>query len=288
MIQSMTGFARISTPTPSGQVSWELRSVNHRHLDLHFHLPEQWRELETELRPLFQSSLGRGKVDIYLHCSADKAISSIQLNIPAVSALAETHRQLQAHLPHMADINMFDLLKWPGVMMNEPVSNNELKKLLLTSFNDALATLVTQREREGATLTGFLQNKFAEILEKVKIIPGRREQVLTEQREKFLSKIESLAQPFDSNRLEQELLIWAQKSDINEENERLITHVNEALKILKKAEKSIGRQLEFLLQEINREANTLASKSTDIPLTNAAVDIKVYLEQIREQLQNIA
>jgi uncharacterized protein (TIGR00255 family) len=188
----------------------------------------------------------------------------------------------------MADINMFDLLKWPGVMMNEPVSNNELKKLLLTSFNDALATLVTQREREGATLTGFLQNKFAEILEKVKIIPGRREQVLTEQREKFLSKIESLAQPFDSNRLEQELLIWAQKSDINEENERLITHVNEALKILKKAEKSIGRQLEFLLQEINREANTLASKSTDIPLTNAAVDIKVYLEQIREQLQNIA
>lgn len=284
MIQSMTGFARVSITIPTGQITWELRSVNHRHLDLCFHLPESWRELETELRPLFAAALGRGKVDIYLHCNTQNTANT--LNLPAINALMETHRQLQYHFPEMDKLNVFDILKWPGIMQTE-CHTQETKTLLLTSFNETLSALVKQREREGAALADFLRQKFTEILNKTHIIPDRRDRILTEQKEKFITKITNLAQSFDAGRLEQELLIWAQKSDINEELERLITHVNEALKILKNNGKAIGRQLEFLLQEINREANTLSSKSADITLTNAAIDIKVYLEQIREQLQNI-
>lgn len=288
MIHSMTGFACKNSTTPYGQMNWEIRSVNHRYLDLHFHFPEKWRELETEMRPLLQEALGRGKVDIYLHFMNTNALKNSKVNIPVVEALENIYQQLQQHVSTLSPVNFFDLLQWPNVLTSDEQSKNEIKDTLLATFKEVLQSLVQQREREGKALHQLLQTKLVEIQEKLTVIKPRREQVLQEQRTKFLTRLETLQTPFDNNRLEQELLIWAQKSDINEEIERLSTHIQEAQKILKNGGKSIGRQLDFLLQEMNREINTLSSKSLDVVLTNAAVDVKVLLEQIREQLQNIA
>jgi len=288
MIYSMTGFARHITNADWGTITWEIRSVNHRHLDPHFHLPEKWRDLETDLRQLLQNALSRGKVDIYLSFSQHHTQNAIEINSAALEALYDAYEQVNIKLATTSHINFFDVLRWPGVLSEKTLPNAEIKKTLLQSFNETLEILIKERQREGNALAQFLQEKFNEILEKIKLAHPRREEVLNEQRQKFQQRIQSLQQPFDNNRMEQELLIWAQKSDINEEIERLATHTKEAQRIIEKGGRAIGRQLDFLLQELQREANTLSSKSSDIILTNAAVDIKVYIEQIREQIQNLA
>jgi uncharacterized protein (TIGR00255 family) len=269
-------------------VSWEIRSINHRYLDLHFHMLEQGRELEAQLRKELQQALTRGKVDIYLNYVNHAAHSDFHLNQDVVQALIAAHQQLKQQLPTIAQPSMFDILRWPGVIKMEQTLNSDVKNVILQSFQEALSALVIQRQREGGALTEILQNKLQEIAEKLTTVTPRREQVLHEQRQKFFQRIESLQLVFDPNRLEQELFIWAQKSDIAEEIDRLHTHLQEASHILQKGGKAVGRQLEFLVQELQREANTLTSKSSDPQLTSAAVDIKVCIEQIREQLQNIA
>ena len=288
MIQSMTGFARHMRHTEWGHISWEMRSINHRYLDLHFHLPDQWRELEAELRKELQSALTRGKIDIYLSYVNHEVHSALQINPPVVRALAAIQEQLKPLLPNMNPINLFDVLRWPGALKTEHTPAPEVKTLIQESFKETLELLVTQRVREGASLGKLLLSKLAEITEKMQILIPRREQLLSDQRQKFVNRIQALQLTFDTNRLEQELLIWAQKSDITEEIDRLNTHITEASHILQKGGNAIGRQLEFLVQELLREANTLSSKSNDTVLTTVAVDTKVCIEQIREQLQNIA
>lgn len=288
MIHSMTGFARSLHNTKWGHVGWEMRSVNHRYLDLHFHLPEQWRELEADLRKELQRVLQRGKVDIYLNYVNHSIYSDIHLNTPVVNALVGTYNQLKQQISHLRDIDMVDLLRWPGAIKTEQTVDPEIKALILRSFQETLTILVEQRQREGALLVDIVLKKLQEILDRLAVVIPRREQLLQEQRQKFYQRIEALQHAFDPNRLEQELLIWAQKSDITEEIDRLQAHVQEAQKILQKKPTAVGRQLEFLVQELLREANTLTSKSNDTLLTTVAVDIKVYIEQIREQLQNIA
>jgi len=286
MPRSMTGFARSEQQYPWGSISWELRSVNHRYLEPNFRLPEAHRGLEPNLREQIRNKLSRGKLDISLNIQLGSSENNqIGLNQDLIEQLISANQQLQG-LGEFSPLDPLELLKWPGVIIEDRVDGEQLKQDALSQFGQTIDQLIDSRNREGEELANMIEQRLQGISEQVTLVRGLMPQILQAQRDKLLERLSDLKADLDADRVEQEIVILAQKADVDEELDRLDTHVNEVRRTLKQ-KGAIGRRLDFLMQELNREANTLSSKSIVTDTTAAAVELKVLIEQMREQIQNI-
>ncbi len=285
-ISSMTAFAHRRSEHPWGTAIWELRSVNHRYLELSFKLPEGWRQLEPELRDRLRNALQRGKVECSLRLSLQDQNQQLQLNKTLAQQLLDTAHQLRTDIAHAAPIDVLDIMRWPGVMQSGELDGDTITKDLLAAFVDALDDQRANRQREGDELALLIEQRLSSISEIVTDLRARMPEIVSGQRDKLRSRLAELQAELDAERLEQEMALIAQKADVDEELDRLDTHVKEVRRVLKKGG-AVGRRLDFLMQELNREANTLSSKAVVAESTQAAVELKVLIEQMREQIQNI-
>ncbi|MGL6160985.1 YicC/YloC family endoribonuclease [Microbulbifer sp.] len=286
-VRSMTAFGRAEAPYATGTATWELRSVNHRYLEPLFRLPETARPLESQLREKLRKQLARGKVELTLSLKATGSESaSLEVNRELVRALAQAADSVAAELPNTAPINPLELLQWPGAIAELQTDVEQQAQAILAAFDEALSQLNANREREGAELRKFIETRLQRVEEQVARVRELLPQILQAQREKLRGRLEELLAELDRDRLEQEMAFLAQKADVDEELDRLDAHVAETRRVLKGGG-PIGRRLDFLMQEFNREANTLSSKSAVSDTTQAAVELKVLIEQMREQVQNI-
>jgi uncharacterized protein (TIGR00255 family) len=289
MTASMTAFARRETATPWGGLAWELRAVNHRYLELSFKLPEELRGAEPAVRERITRRIGRGKVDCHLKFAAREG-PELVMDEDLVRRLLEIAHKTETLAAHaggsVAPWRMVDLLRWPGVFKSAGTDADALLQATLKLFDEALEELAATRAREGAQLAIIVRQRLdamGEIVARVRtLLPEVRQNF----RERLLARLKDVRAELDPNRLEQEMLLFAQKTDVDEELDRLGMHLNEVRRVLDDTGQ-IGRRLDFLMQELNREANTLGSKAADVRVTNAAVDLKVLIEQMREQVQNI-
>lgn len=287
MVYSMTAFARCEHATDQGTLVWELRSVNHRYLEASLRLPEAFRDLEGPLRERVRKQLARGKVECTLrfHPAAEQA-DSISLNQPLLDELINASRQISQQLDNPAAINPMELLAWPGVLNSRESDQAGLLKTAGSIFDQALEELKIQRGREGSELAKLLEERLVAITQCVATLRELMPELLSAHRQKLIDRFKEAQLELDNTRIEQELVLLAQKIDVAEELDRLDTHVTETRRVLNDRQ-AMGRRLDFLMQEFNREANTLGSKAIDSRSTQAAVDLKVYIEQMREQVQNI-
>ena len=285
MIHSMTAYARQEIKGDWGTGTWEIRSVNQRYLETFIRAPEQFRGLEPVIRERLRKNLQRGKVEVFLKFAANPAhVGELQINESLASQLVKSAQWVQAQ--SQGDINPVDILRWPGVMETEEMDMDVVQGELLKGLNGVIDDFKAARASEGENLEQMILTRLDAILEQVAIVEAHMPEVIKWQREKLSQKLEDLQAEIDETRLEQELIYLAQKQDVAEELDRLKSHVKETRKILKKGG-ACGRRLDFMMQEFNREANTLASKSINTEVTNAAVELKVLIEQMREQIQNI-
>ncbi|MFT7244755.1 MAG: hypothetical protein ACI82A_002113 [Candidatus Azotimanducaceae bacterium] len=283
MTNSMTAFARAE----SGGIVWELRSVNQRYLDVSFKIPESIRFLEPALRDVLRSKIQRGKVECLLRI--DRKIddpTDLKINQGAVLKLLSATQDLAAMFPNARQPTTLDLLSWPGVLEQEEQDRDALGLEITTAFSEAVKALAEMREREGTGLEHIIRTKLLELAAIVTSVRGEVAVIQDRQQHKIRDRINELKVDVDAGRLEQELVYQAQKSDVAEELDRLNTHVTEVQSTLD-SKKPAGRRLDFLMQELNREANTLSSKAIAANTTIAAVELKVIIEQMREQVQNI-
>ena len=289
MTASMTAFARREAATPAGTLVWELRAVNHRYLELFFKLPDELRAVEPLARELIGKRVGRGKVDCQLKLVMREAAEPA-MDEELVGRLAQlAHRTssiAEAAGGSVAPWRMVDLLRWPGVFKTTATDGEALMRAATKLLNEALDELNATRAREGAQLAGIIRQRLdgtAGIAEQVRmLLPDVRQNY----RDRLLNRLKDVRAELDPARVEQEMLLFAQKTDVDEELDRLVMHLTEVRRVLDD-QGQIGRRLDFLMQELNREANTLGSKAADVRVTNAAVDLKVLIEQMREQVQNI-
>lgn len=286
MARSMTGFARQESSQPWGTLICEMRSVNHRYMEPHFRLPETLRLIEPELRNRLRREVHRGKLELSFHLKLDDADGSLNINLALVQKLAETIRQVDAVVDAPAPVNALDILRWPGVINTEAVDSDTLTACALELFDKALGQFTAHREREGAELAQLIHQRLDAITVEVEKLRQRIPAIMQAQRDKLLERLAGLREEVNPERLEQELVFYAHKADVDEELDRLATHVTEVRHALKQ-KGAIGRRLDFLMQELNREANTLASKSVAADSTQSAVELKIVIEQMREQIQNI-
>ncbi|AMX03867.1 YicC/YloC family endoribonuclease [Microbulbifer thermotolerans] len=285
-VRSMTAFGRAEASYGTGTATWELRSVNHRYLEPHFRLPETARPLETQLRETLRKTLSRGKLELTLTLKPSNAeTAGLEINQPLVAALLRAAEQVSAG-GNCAPINPLQLLQWPGVITESETDSEQQSAAILQAFGEALAQLNANREREGAELRKFIEARLDNIEKQVADVRALLPQILEAQREKLRARLEELLAELDQDRLEQEIVLLAQKADVDEELDRLDAHITETRRVLAGGG-AIGRRLDFLMQEFNREANTLSSKSVVTDTTQAAVELKVLIEQMREQVQNI-
>jgi uncharacterized protein (TIGR00255 family) len=287
----MTAFARVEESNATGSVTWELRSVNHRYLEPGIKLPEDFRQLEPDIRKLLPKYLNRGKVDIGLRYRlAEQQQGKIGVNEEILQSLREVEQKVLSIVHEGSKLSVADILSWPGVIVDVERDFVSLGELALVSLESALQQLQQGRETEGSAIDEMIRGRCAQISGIVAELREHRPQLVAALREKWEAALdEKLKQWRDTaseNRLEQELVMLAQKLDVAEELDRLDTHVEEVLKVLDRDE-PVGRRLDFLMQELNREANTLGSKSQDSQTTQCAVDLKVLIEQMREQVQNV-
>jgi uncharacterized protein (TIGR00255 family) len=286
MIKSMTAFARTVTSDESGTITWELRSVNHRYLEQSLRLPEAFRHLETDLRALVAAQLKRGKVDITLKFSPGaEAPIDLTLNSQVMDRLSQLSVEVQQRIPNV-QAHLTDVLTWPGVLHKKLLESSTLDACVLQQLEQALTQLLATRAREGAKIADFLQQRLASIAQQVQQVEAIMPDLIQAQREAICARFEALKLEVDTERLEQEMVWLMQKMDVAEELQRLQGHLTEVARLLKQGG-VLGRRLDFMMQELNREANTLSSKSSSLVLTQAAVEIKVLIEQMREQVQNI-
>lgn len=288
MPRSMTGFARREAKLPWGTLVWEIRSVNHRYLEPSFRLPEDFREIEPHLRDAMRKTLQRGKVEASLSVQWEQeGESEMGVNLAKVAQLTKATQQINGLLGiSAAQVNALDILRWPGVLQKQELDREALHKAALELFDLAIEGLIEHRSREGAELQQLIINRLDSVSVQVADVRARMPEILAAQREKLQTKLAALQVELDPERLEQEIVLLAQKADVDEELDRLDTHVLEVKRSLKQTD-SLGRRLDFLMQELNREANTLSSKSIVSETTQAAVELKVLIEQMREQIQNI-
>ncbi len=287
MLCSMTGFARMEDVCDQGNISWELRSVNHRYLEINFRLPEEVRRLEPQLRQYLQKHLARGKVDCtFRYQLSESQAAALELNESLLESLLKQVHYVNEKLPQATPAKAIDLLAWPGVVSTAETDMQNFDAKCLELFNSATQQLLEMRRTEGARLKTMLQERCEQISSIVIQVRKRYPKVLEELKQKQQQRIDELKIEFDQQRFEQELVYVSQKLDIAEELDRLESHLAEMQSVFERKD-PIGRRLDFLMQEFNREANTLASKSADIETTQAAVDLKVLIEQMREQVQNI-
>jgi uncharacterized protein (TIGR00255 family) len=288
MIHSMTGFASAEQQYDFGRLSWEIRSVNHRYFEFGFRVPEEFRILEPEIRRILGVHLSRGKVDATLRYTPAAAISSSSLNLNR--ELAGKLLNLQKELQDLSGVeqepDLHSLLRWPGLVEEQAPNPQPLHEAALKLLSIAAEDLKAARGREGEQMSTAIRERLAGIEQWVAQIREWLPEIREALRQKLLTRIEDLQQPLEPGRLEQEIAFLAQKIDVDEELDRLAAHVKETLLVLDRDD-PVGRRLDFLMQEFNRESNTLSSKSVDQRTTQAAVELKVLIEQMREQVQNI-
>jgi uncharacterized protein (TIGR00255 family) len=286
MIRSMTGFARGERQYPWGLLAWELKTVNHRYLEIGCRLPEEFRVAESDFRQTVAGAVRRGKVECSLYFRPTVAGSSLEVDADLLGSLTLRAQQIGAQVGAAARIDVMHLLRWPGVVRDVSRDIAPLIAAAHALLRDALAELTRFRDSEGGRLRDALEERCAGLIDFAARVADRLPEVHARLRAKLLERISQLVVEVDHERLEQELAILAQRLDVDEEIHRLRGHVTEIRKTFDGQEPA-GRRLDFLMQELNREANTLSSKSQDIETTRAAVDMKVLIEQMREQVQNI-
>lgn len=287
MLHSMTGFARESVETALGALTWEIRAVNHRYLDVQFKLPEDLRPKEQAFRQQAGAVLGRGKVEcgLFFRRATDQQ-TDMQVDADLVALIGARISEISAQLPATAAVNPVEILRWPGVMQQPEIDAEPLFAAATTLLDTALQAINGMRLSEGQRIAEMLASRCVEIAAIATSVRARMPEVLAASRLKQKARIEKLDVEADPARLEVELALIAQKIDVDEELDRLESHLVEIRDALSD-KKPVGRRLDFLMQELNREANTLGSKSADADTTKAAVDLKVLIEQMREQIQNV-
>lgn len=287
MIRSMTAFARSTADLDAYQAVWELRTVNHRYLEINPRLPEGYRHLEPTVREQARGLLQRGKLDATLRVTeAGNGASALQLDPEVARAVTDLGTEAQHEFGTAGPLTTVDLLQWPGVVRARALEAEEAQRRLSEALETAFRDLVTAREREGESLEAMLQERLRGVEEGIAHIRERLPQVRQGFRDRLEERLGELRERVDPDRLEQELVMFLQRSDVDEEMDRLTTHVAEVRRTLEEGG-TVGRRLDFLMQEMNREANTIGSKSPDAAISQAVVDLKVLIEQMREQAQNI-
>jgi len=286
MIYSMTAFARLEVKKDWGDAVWEIRSVNQRYLENFFRLPEQFRGLENTLREKLRQSLTRGKIECSLRIETKKQTNAeLNLNKELANQVIQSLQWIKAQAGE-GEINLTDVLRYPGVVEAQEQDLDAISQDLLTAFDDLLTDFIAMRGREGEKLNDIIQQRLDAIAVEADKVRSQMPAVLQWQRERLLQRFEDALVNLDPQRVEQEMILLAQRVDVAEELDRLQMHVKETTNILKKGG-AVGRKLDFMMQELNRESNTLASKSINADITASAVELKVLIEQMREQIQNL-
>lgn len=286
MTHSMTAFARQEYNGPYGTLTWEIRSVNHRYLEPHLRLPENLRGLESSVRDTLRKQLSRGKVECSLKLAETGSQEATGINYERAQQVITMAEQLANMLQQPAPLNPLELLQYPGVISSPEIDTDSLQADALRLFSVTLEQLKANRAREGSELARLIEERLAGIEQEIRTLGEAIPGMLEQQREKILDRCSEISFAIDPQRLEQELVLLAQRSDVAEELDRLQTHLREVRHTLNSGN-AVGRRLDFLMQELNREANTLGSKAIDVRTTQASVNIKVLIEQMREQIQNI-
>lgn len=286
MVASMTSFARSAIQAPWGQAVWEIRSVNHRYLELGFKIPEPFREWENSWRQLAAGYVQRGKVDCFLSFSLGTQMLHTELNLPLVTELLSHCQALAQQSQVDPTVPALALLQWPEVLKTPPQDYSAIQQPLTTLLENAFAALLKGRKNEGAQLQQILLDKMRQSFTLVQAIQQTLPESMLLQRKQLLDKLEALQLKVDPQRLEQEVVMLIQRADMTEEVDRLLTHLG-SLKETLALKEPIGRRLDFLMQEMNREANTLGAKAVETRVIQMAIELKVLIEQMREQIQNV-
>jgi len=286
MTQSMTAFARQQIEQEWGTLVWEIRSVNHRYLETSIRLPESLRATESLCRDLLRKNLSRGKVDAQLKFTPNLAASSISVDQNLLAQINVANTEISKLMPELQQPTTLDILRWPGIAQEGKQNAKDIETTLVTLFKNCLQGLQEQRQKEGAHLKSFIEQRLESIAAIVDDIKIAMPDILQNQHTRLKDTLAELSATLDPARLEQEMVILAQKADISEETDRLQAHLQEVKNILGQSG-AVGRKLDFLMQELNREANTICSKAVVIETTLNAVELKVLIEQMREQIQNI-
>jgi len=282
----MTAFSRVEVKGDWGNAVWEIRSVNQRFLETYFRLPEQFRGVEPVLRERFRKALNRGKVECNLRFNGkDSAKNNLSLNKELAKQLIEHAGWINEQTLN-SQLNPVEIMRWPGVMEAEEADMSIIQTEILAGFDQALTDFIAARASEGSNMKALIDQRLDAITAEADKVKAFMPEVIQWQRNRITDKFTDAKIELDSTRVEQELVLLAQKMDVDEELDRLYSHVKETKSILKKGGAQ-GRRLDFMMQEFNREANTLGSKSINADITNAAVELKVLIEQMREQIQNI-
>jgi uncharacterized protein (TIGR00255 family) len=287
MIQSMTAFARRDATTQWGELAWELRSVNHRYLDTNVRLPETFRPLEPQVRERVSGRLKRGKIDCTLYFRpGEEAAAELELDEQLVQAIVQAAHRVEVLAHNISGLRTADLLRWPGVIRATEPDTESLHRAALDLLAGALDDLVETRRREGAQIREVIAQRLEAMTAQVAAVREVLPEITVNFRARLDERLGQMRDQVDPARLEQEVVLFLQKTDVHEELDRLDAHIAEVGRLLD-ADEPVGRRLDFLMQELNREANTLGSKAPDLRLTNASVELKVLIEQVREQVQNI-
>jgi uncharacterized protein (TIGR00255 family) len=291
MIYSMTGYGAVSEELALGTLSVEIRSVNHRYLDVQFRLPDEFRSFEPGMRELLAARLTRGKVECRLSFqNAPSSEVSLQLNAALLDRLVELERRVRTRLPEAPGLTVNDVVRWPGMIEAEALPLEQLREQAQALMARALEEFTAARAREGEKLRILLVDRVTQMEALVQQVKPRIPQLVATYQERLAARLKDalkdVAATLDEDRLRQELVMYASKVDVEEELSRLITHLAETRRILTRGG-AAGKRLDFLMQELNREANTLGSKSVDIDVSQTSVELKVLIEQMREQVQNI-
>ena len=288
MILSMTGFAAKQLELPHGTLSVELRAVNHRYLDLQLRVPEELRTSEPMIRDVFSGRVLRGKIECRININLrEGTANSLQLDSTFLQQLINLSNEVKHYAPHAKDLRIGELLRWPGVLVSEVFSVETLQQHTLSLLHAALTDFIASRAREGEKLASFLMERLEKMDSLIADIrphlPGIIAQYEAKLKQRFLEALSTI----DDERIRQEIVLFAQKIDIEEELGRLMTHLSEVRRIVTSHDQGVGKRLDFLMQELNREANTLGSKSVSIETSQLSIALKVLIEQMREQVQNI-
>lgn len=287
MVASMTAFARKQAEYDWGTLVWEIRSVNHRYLEPGIRIPDMLKPIEPAVREALRKSISRGKVDCQVRFQVrHQANGNEELNVALVEKLAALSQQVTGMSAASAPLSAADILRWPGTLQEEEIDADAMQKDALVLLGEALGDFADARQREGEELKQMIQQRLNAIREIVQTVRNRLPEILAIQQDNIRTRLASFQIELEPGRLEQEVVLLAQKSDVDEELDRLNTHLGEVERVLATRE-PIGRRLDFLMQELNREANTLSSKSIVAETTLNAVELKVLIEQMREQIQNI-
>lgn len=287
MIHSMTAFAREQRQGEWGVMTCEMRSINHRYLEISMHLSEALRMFEGQIRELIRKTVTRGKIECSIRYRSGQDVNTaFVLNKSLIVELAKASEDISALLKSPAPVSASDILRFPGVLETKESDQSVLQVEVMQLVEHALKDLLAAREREGSELTRLFLERMDHMQAEMVKVRGRLPLVIKEAQERLNKRFTDARVELDPARIEQEMVMFAQKIDIAEEIDRTETHINEVRRVLKSGG-AAGRRLDFLLQELNREANTMGSKSTDSVITHAAVEMKVLIEQVREQVQNV-